>query len=261
MELFDVNKMSFTYTQIHEFQRQGFIVESELVDKVTCEKMIDVISQSISPPLAPVEFETDVKYPGSPTDRLSPGGDTPRRLLHAYTRHNIFRQWSTSKSVTNRVKQLLDTDTIVLSQNHHNCIMTKYPGFSSATLWHQDIRYWLFDRPYLVSIWLALGEEYEENGGMQLIPGSHLKDLDRGRYDGAFFLRQDLPENQILINSAVTENLSQGDVLFFHSGTFHAAGQNKTNKVKTSVVFTYYNQDNHPLVGTRSAGYPDILCN
>jgi len=252
--------MSFTSEQVKEFQRQGFIVEPELADKATCEKMIDIINRSINPPLAPVEFETDVKYPGSPTDRLSPGGDTPRRLLHAYTRHSIFRKWSTSEAVADRVKQLLDTDTIALSQNHHNCIMTKHPGFSSATLWHQDIRYWLFDRPHLVSVWLALGKEYEENGGMRLIPGSHRKALDRGRYDGAFFLRQDLPENRILIHSAVAANLSRGDVLFFHSGTFHAAGQNKTDKVKTSVVFTYHDRDNQPLAGTRSAGYPDIPC-
>ena len=250
----------FNQNQIDQFQTKGFIIEHKLAPEEVCKTMLKVAQESIDPPLAPVEFETDVQYPGSPADRLSPGGDTPRRLLHAFTRDEVFREWATSKIVADRVKQLLQTENIAVSQNHHNCIMTKHTGYSSATLWHQDIRFWLFDQPNLVSVWLALGEEYAENGGMKLIPGSHLDELDRGRYDGAFFLRLDLPENQSLIETAVSADLSRGDALFFHSGTLHAAGRNNTGQVKTSVVFTYHDRNNQPLAGTRSASYPDIPC-
>jgi phytanoyl-CoA hydroxylase len=250
----------FNQNQIDQFNNQGFIIERKLASEEVCRKMLGVARESIDPPLAPVEFETDVQYPGSPADRLSPGGDTPRRLLHAFTRDAVFREWATSKIVSDRVKLLLQTAEIDLSQNHHNCIMTKHTGYSSATLWHQDIRFWLFDQPDLVSVWLALGDEYADNGGMKMIPGSHLEDLDRGRYDGAFFLRQDLPENQSLIETAVSADLSRGDVLFFHSGTLHAAGRNNTSQVKISVVFTYHDHNNQPLAGTRSASYPDISC-
>ena len=250
----------FNQTQLDQFNRHGFIIERSLASPDVCQRMLQVIQSSLNPPLAPVEFETDVQYPGSPTDRLSPGGDTPRRLLHAFTRDTLFREWSVSENVCQRVKQLLGAEKVALSQNHHNCIMTKNPGYSSATLWHQDIRYWLFDQPNLISIWLALGDERPGNGGMHLIPGSHLEELDRGRFDAAFFLRQDLPENQALIDSAIPAELSQGDVLFFHSRTFHAAGQNKSDKIKTSVVFTYHDINNQPLAGTRSSAFPDIPC-
>jgi len=250
----------FNQNQIDQFKNQGFLIDCELAPAGVCRKMLEVVQGSINPPLAPVEFETDVQYPGSPADRLSPGGDTPRRLLHAITRDEVFRDWATSDVIVHRVQQLLQTESIAVSQNHHNCIMTKHPGYSSATLWHQDIRYWLFDQSNLVSVWLALGDEYAENGGMKLIPGSHLEELDRGRYDGAFFLRLDLPENQALIETAVSADLSPGDVLFFHSGTLHAAGRNNTGQVKTSAVFTYHDRSNQPLAGTRSASYPDIPC-
>jgi phytanoyl-CoA hydroxylase len=247
-------------SQIDQFSEQGFLIERQLAPGELCSKMLEIIMPSMSPPLAPLEFETDVQYPGSPTDRLSPGGDTPRRLLHAYTRDLVFRNWASSIEVTSRVRQLLEVDDIALSQNHHNCIMTKHPGYSSATLWHQDIRYWLFDQPNLVSVWLALGTEEESNGGMKLIPGSHKQHIDRGRFDGALFLRQDLVENQLLINSAIAADMSQGDVLFFHSRTLHAAGQNNSEAVKTSLVYTYHSENNQPLAGTRSAAYPDIPC-
>lgn len=250
----------FTESQIADFHQSGFIIERGLADGDLCKQMVDVIMASINPPLAPLEFETDVQYPGSPKDRLSPGGNTPRRLLHAYTRDPVFRQWATSDAISGRVKQLLQTQHIALSQNHHNCVMTKHPGFSSSTLWHQDMRYWLFDNPDLISVWMALGSENKLNGGMRLIPGSHQQHLERGRFDGALFLRQDLPENQTLIDTSVSADLEQGDVLFFHSRTLHAAGQNQSEKIKTSLVFTYHSEDNQPLAGTRSAAYPDIPC-
>ncbi|MEM7193638.1 MAG: phytanoyl-CoA dioxygenase family protein [Pseudomonadota bacterium] len=250
----------FSNREIDEFKQNGFIVARSLLDTDGCTAMRNAITASLNPPLAPLEFETDVQYPGAPADRLSPGGDTPRRLLHAYTRDAVFREWSTSDDVVGRVKQLLGNDHIELSQNHHNCVMTKHPGFSSATLWHQDIRYWLFDRPDLVSVWLALGDEYIENGGMLLIPGTHTTKLDRGRYDAAYFLRTDIEENQALIDSAIPAEMKAGDVLFFHCGTLHAAGRNSAESVKTSVVFTYHAADNQPIAGTRSAGYPDIPC-
>ncbi|MBX2867188.1 MAG: phytanoyl-CoA dioxygenase family protein [Acidiferrobacterales bacterium] len=250
----------FNQQQIQEFEKQGFLVERRLADNATCEAMIAHIKKSLNPPLAPLEFETDVHYPGSPADRLSEGGDTPRRLLHAYTRDALFRDWSTSPHVVERVKQLMGAERIQVSQNHHNCIMTKHPGFSSATLWHQDIRYWLFDQPELISVWLALGKEFDQNGGMHLIPGTHQHDLDRGYYDAAYFLRTDLEENQALINSAISADMEAGDVLFFHCKTLHAAGRNQTDQVKYSLVFTYHDENNQPIAGSRSAAFPDIPC-
>ena len=137
--------------------------------------------------------------------------------------------------------------------------MTKHPGYSSATLWHQDVRYWSFDRPDLVSLWLALGTETADNGALMVIPGSHRLDLDRGRLDRDLFLRPDLAENRALIEQAITLELTAGDVLLFSSRLFHAAGRNDTDAVKLSLVFTYHAADNHPIPGTRSAQYPSIM--
>ena len=76
----------FNHSEIDQFNSQGFIIAPGLASVETCQHMLAVVRDSIDPPLAPVEFETDVQNPGSPSDRLSPGGNTPRRLLHAYTR-------------------------------------------------------------------------------------------------------------------------------------------------------------------------------
>lgn len=240
------------------FNDDGYLVIRRLFDDQTVTGLRGAISRSLSPPLAPVEFEADVHYPGAPLSRQAPGGQTPRRLLHAYSRDMLFQQCARAEAVVGRLQQLIGADALCLSQNHHNCVMTKHPGFSSQTSWHQDIRYWSFDRPELVSTWLALGDEHEKNGGLLVIPGSHRMELDRGRLDAALFLRTDIEANRELIDKAVAVDLSAGDMLFFHSRTFHAAGQNQSDSVKTSLVFTYRALDNEPIPETRSGNYPDI---
>jgi len=91
-----------------------------------------------------------------------------------------------------------------------------------------------------------------------VIPKTHKRLITRGRLDHNLFLRADLKENQALIDSAVSVDLQAGDVLFFHSQTFHAAGMNHSDRVKTSLVFTYHAAENLPIPGTRSASYPSL---
>ncbi len=241
-----------------QFERDGYLIERGLADPDLCRRLATIVDGSLKPALAPLEYEADVHYPGAPSSREARGGLTPRRLLHAYTRHPLFQQWARSPAVVDRLRQLMKAEDLLLSQNHHNCIMTKHPGYSSMTSWHEDVRYWSFDRPELVSVWLALGDEYSDNGGMLMIPGTHKKRFDRGRLDAALFLRTDLKENQALIDSAVNAELSVGDVLFFHCKTYHAAGKNITDHIKRSVVFTYRTADNQPIPGTKSDNYQDV---
>ena len=257
-------KPSLSELQLQQFIRDGYlIVHGYAVDNLR-ERMIESVEASLNPPLGPLEYEADVHYPGAPSSKSALGGTTPRRLLNAYARDAVFREWASMPEIVQSVKQLIaiehaDVNRLLLTQNHHNCIMTKMPSYSSSTNWHQDIRYWSFDRPELINVWLALGDEYAEKGSMQFIPGSHKLELDRGRFDADLFLRQDLPENKALIETAVSANLKAGDVIFFHCRTFHVAGANLTQEPKYSVVFSYHAEDNHPIPGTRSALLESVL--
>jgi len=176
-----------TEIQLQQFMRDGYLIVRKLASTALCQRMIENVETSLKPALGPLEYESDVRYPGAPVNQSAPGGFTPRRLLNAYARDAVFRQWAGARDVVSAVKQLVGTDNLLLTQNHHNCIMTKMPEYSSKTGWHQDIRYWSFDRPELVNVWLALGDEYSEKGGMKFIPGSHKLELDRGRFDADLF--------------------------------------------------------------------------
>ncbi|MFT5172339.1 MAG: phytanoyl-CoA hydroxylase [Gammaproteobacteria bacterium] len=240
------------------FARDGYLLVRGLADRSLLAAMRDSVLRALNPLQAPAEFEAEVGYPGAPSARAADGGDTVRRLLHAYSRDEAFRRWASLPAMVEILQALMHGQPVSMSQCHHNCVMTKYPGFSSETMWHQDIRYWSFDAPELISVWLALDSEHKQNGALRVIPGSHRSHLDRGRLDMHLFLRPELEENQALIDSAVQVELQPGDALFFHCKLFHAADANTTDEVKLSTVLTYHARENQPIPGTRSAQYPSI---
>lgn len=244
-------------TEREQFEHDGYIVVRALAPPDLRERMLAVAKSQLAAGIPPVEYEADVRYPGAPTSQDAPGGRTVRRLLQACARDPVFREWATSRMLAERLVELIGAH-VELSQAHHNCVMTKEPRFSSLTQWHRDIRYWSFERPELVSVWLALGQERYVNGCLLVLPGSHNMEFEAGRLDEAQFLREDVEANRPLLATQRAVELDAGDVLFFHCRLFHAAGANRTSETKFSVVHTYHAADNHPIAGSRSAALPDI---
>jgi phytanoyl-CoA hydroxylase len=248
---------SLSHEQLAAFDRDGFVIVRGLADRQLCERMKSLAQRHLAQDVQPVEYEAQTKYPGSPASLDAPGGRTVRRLLQAYARDPLFGDWATSRAIGDRLRPLLGPQ-VELSQAHHNCVMTKNPAFSSATFWHQDIRYWSFQKPELISAWLALGQEHEENGCLLLVPGSHRIEFRREQFDDALFLREDLEENRNILQERMPAELDEGDVLFFHCRLLHAAGRNRTGLTKFAAVFTYHSAGNRPLPDTRSASLPEI---
>jgi phytanoyl-CoA hydroxylase len=251
-------ELTFSPAELDAFARDGFIIVRGLASEDHLRRMRDVTLDALRRRIEPLELEADVHYPGAPHSRDSRGGGTIRRLKQAQARDYVFTEWLTSPGLLGRLRQLVGPQ-VVCPLAHHNCIMTKEPQHSSDTGWHQDIRYWSFQRPELVNAWLALGSERPENGCLKVIPGSHRMTYSSEQFDREVFLRDDLPKNQPLIQSQRLVVLDPGDVLFFHCLTFHAASRNHTTESKQSVVFTFRSADNLPTPGSRSSQSPELL--
>jgi phytanoyl-CoA hydroxylase len=243
--------------QIEAVRDQGYAVARGFVPAERLGSLNRVARELLAARAQPIEFEADLQYPGAPPSRSAAGGGTVRRLLDAYQRHPDFAARATAPAVREWMEAYFG-EAALMSRAHHNCLMTKHPLYGSLTGWHRDIRYWSFEREDLVSVWLALGEETQDNGALWLVPGSHRENFDAHRFDAAKFFRSDLPENAELIEKAVSPRLAPGDALFFHSNTLHSAGKNQSDAVKFSLVYTYHGRSNSPRAGTRSASKPEI---
>jgi phytanoyl-CoA hydroxylase len=242
---------------VRAFHANGFVILRGFADASECAALEAVSREHLAAAVPPVEFEADLGYPGAPSTRDDAGGGTVRRLRQAYGRDEVFRRWASAPKLVALVQALLG-EPARITLAHHNCVMTKHPHYGSQTGWHRDTRYWSFARPELVTVWLALGDEDERNGVLRVIPGSHQAKLEPGQLDPAEFLIEAHPASQPLLDAAQPLALHRGDVLFFDSRLFHAAGRNASNAVKLSVAFAYFGASNRPLDGTRSAEFGSV---
>lgn len=248
---------ALTKEQIQQFQSNGYLVFRALLEPAACAHILAIASEQLHAALPPLEYEAELGYAGAPISLEAEGGRTIRRLRGAYDRHACFHDWAKDTRVVSKLRQLFE-EPVCLTLSHHNCAMTKHPQYGTATGWHRDIRYWAFTQPDLICVWLALGDETENNGGLKFIPGSHRLHIAPEQLDDLDFLRPEHPDNQAIFAQGKAIELQQGDVVFFHSGLFHAAGVNATSAVKTSVAFAYHGCSNQSLAGSRSAASPSV---
>lgn len=122
----------------------------------------------------------------------------------------------------------------------HDQLLYKPPdtGAKGNVGWHQDYGYWqCADPPELLTAWLALDDVTEENGCMQVVPGSHKWGL---LPEGNFF-EQDLETLQRRIEEVsghpwrtVKCEMPAGALSFHHCLTIHGSGPNLSQRPRRS---------------------------
>ena len=236
--------MQLNVEQINEFNKNGFLVLRNFAPTMLCEAILEKAQWHLDHKITPLESEQE--YSQINTNEI-----TVRRLRQVYQREAIFQEWMTNKKIQPILKQLLN-DTPVLTLAHHNSIMTKMPKDSTRTFWHQDARYWNFENDALISVWLALGDEYLDNGLLEFIPTSHTMTFEKEQFDQYSNFLDEHPKNKELIKTKVHTLLHQGDVVLFHCKTLHHASKNNTSLPKISFVYTVKALSNQALKNTRS---------
>lgn len=250
--------MGLSAAQIQQFKIDGYLMLPGIIGAHQLEILRELTRDQLANRTPPFELESEVQYPGAPESTRQPGGDTIRRLLLVYQRDPLFADIARHPEITGAVRQILSCDSVILNPNHHNCVMTKQPAYSSETAWHRDTRYWNFSNKYLINAWIALGDECEANGAMKILPGSHRWEVQEDALDAAQFLKMDHAFNRDRLATERLVPLQAGDVLLFSAHCFHAAGRNTTRQSKLSLVFTYHSPDTEPIDGTHSASRTEI---
>jgi len=257
--------MRLSATQLAQFNNDGFIVLRSFVDAKYCDAIAEVAKEHLEQLIEPIESELGYasrskEYRTEVTDytsKIEEGYMTVRRLRQVYDRNPLFKAWMEEVKIRPVLQQILK-GKVVLTTAHHNSIMTKMPGISSATGWHQDRRYWSYSDDNLVSVWLALDDETDQNGVLEFIPASHKMHFKAEQFDEKEYFSTTYTPNQKIIATKVSTDLKKGDVLIFHSLLLHRANKNSTDKAKISFVYTVKGEKTKANRGTRSAEFPEI---
>jgi ectoine hydroxylase-related dioxygenase (phytanoyl-CoA dioxygenase family) len=146
----------------------------------------------------------------------------------------------------------------------HDQLLFKPPssGAVGHVGWHQDYHYWQCTTPAeLLTAWVALDDVNEENGCMQVVPGSHKWGLQP---EGNFF-DKDLEGLQKRIEATsgkpfVTANciLPVGSLSFHHCLTIHGSGANQTSRPRRSLVVHLMPEGTRYRGGTSSDNHMNV---
>ena len=125
----------------------------------------------------------------------------------------------------------------------HDQLLHKPPQVSqqaNAVGWHQDYHYWqCSDATNMLTAWVALVDVDEENGCVEMVPGSH----KWGLLEASDFFDQDLDALQQQIEKisgkpfeTVPVKLEAGAFSFHHCLTIHGSRPNQSDGPRVSMV-------------------------
>lgn len=252
--------------QIASFQENGFLILRDFLEGASCDAILDIALAHLKHKVEPIESEIDYREKSQEYRRDEVNYEsleakeilTVRRLRQVYDRDILFKSWMENEEIRPVLKQLLK-DEVVITTAHHNSIMTKMPYQSKETSWHQDRRYWSYSDDNLVTVWLALGEETDQNGVLEFIPKSHQMQFTPEQFGEKEYFNEEEPLNQALIQTKCSFSLQKGDVVLFHCKLLHRANKNSTSKPKLSFVYTVKGAETKALQGSRSSQYREIF--
>jgi len=139
-------------------------------------------------------------------------------------------------------EELLGPNLCLFSSHY----ISKPAATGLPVLWHQDGSYFPLQQtdPSVpmgpVNMWLAIDDSVAENGCLQVIPGSHTKELAalRERQDIENVLNSEIAE-LVDESKAIDLVLKKGDISIHHPNIIHGSQANKSNMRRCGLTIRY----------------------
>ncbi|XP_051505426.1 L-threonyl-[L-threonyl-carrier protein] 4-chlorinase-like [Myxocyprinus asiaticus] len=154
-------------------------------------------------------------------------------------------------------KKQENNDIILSSQLSDTCEKEKESTNNEKTesmpfvAWHQDMKYWGFDGGPVLSVWLALDDSLEDNGALQVIPGSHQSGLlphhQSKRVGNMLSVNQEIPEELVQTENAVLCPLQAGQMSIHDGLLVHASDPNMSDRRRCGYVIRYVPTCTYPI--------------
>ena len=129
------------------------------------------------------------------------------------------------------------------------CTMTHYfskiPGEVKSVYWHQDAQFWALTPSKVVTVWLAIDDVDEENGAMNLFPGTHLQGVIPFEYltdEENGVLSQHIHDPELYAkpdSKPVSVNLKAGQISLHTDMIIHGSMPNPSNRRRCGLTMRY----------------------
>jgi ectoine hydroxylase-related dioxygenase (phytanoyl-CoA dioxygenase family) len=159
------------------------------------------------------------------------------RMTHVHRWDEVTLQWLIDRRLDEVMTGLLGTSPFAVQ----TMIFFKPPGSRGQAL-HQDNFYLKADPGTCIAAWMALDPVDRDNGGLQVVPGSHRWPLLCTEKADTKVSYTDVTVPVPDPDAAVLVEMDPGDVLFFHGALVHGSAPNATTDRFRRALIGHYIQ-------------------
>ncbi len=149
-----------------------------------------------------------------------------------------------------RENRAVDTIAALLGLNlkfHHCKINCKLPNAATTVKFHQDFLYEPHSNDDLITALMFIDEVTEQNGPLEVVPGSHTGPLYGLWHDGVFTGAVDDRVAEVAASKAVKCTGPAGAACLMHTRLLHGSAANRSSRPRTLFIAVYSAEDALPL--------------
>ncbi|MFG3437281.1 phytanoyl-CoA dioxygenase family protein [Nonomuraea sp. NPDC047897] len=232
--------------RITDFHEQGYVLARGLLAPDEVARLREEFMALHAAGPVPGHFTPLPQEPGRPYDVLR---DYPR-IMHPHQINELALRYLLDPRIAEILRELLEEEPIAAQSMFY----FKPPGARGQAL-HQDNFYLRVEPGTCVAAWVALDLVDRANGGLEVVPGTHLMDVfcPEEADPGVSFTREYVAPPPGL--RRVPVDMSPGDVLFFNGSLVHGSEANTTtDRFRRSFICHYAGRSAERI----SAYYPTL---
>ncbi|MBQ0986681.1 ectoine hydroxylase [Streptomyces sp. F63] len=231
---------------ISAFDRDGFMAIDQLITPDEVAVYRDELNRLV----------TDPKMKDDERSIVEPKSQKVRSVFEVHKISEVFAGLVRDPRVLDRARQILGSDVYV----HQSRINVK-PGFgASGFYWHSDFETWHAEdglpNMRTVSVSIALTENYDTNGGLMIMPGSHKTFLGcagetpKDHYKRSLQMQDaGIPSDEALSGFAEKHGIKlftgkAGSATWFDCNCMHGSGDNITPFPRSNVFIVFNSVEN-----------------
>ncbi|MFE7500656.1 ectoine hydroxylase [Streptomyces albidoflavus] len=235
-----------TRSDLQSYEDNGFLAVEELITPEEVGVYRSELDRLVADPLIRADERAIVE----------PKSEKVRSVFEIHKISEIFAGLVRDERLLGRARQILGSDVYV----HQSRINVK-PGFgASGFYWHSDFETWHAEdglpRMRAVSVSIALTENYDTNGGLMIMPGSHRTYVGcngvtpKDNYKRSLQMQDaGIPSDEVLTEFADRHGIKlftgkAGSATWFDCNAMHGSGDNITPYPRSNVFIVFNSVDN-----------------
>ena len=167
-----------------------------------------------------------------------------RRVKDPHVRHPVYAAAMRNENLIAILEGLIGPGV----RFDHSKLNIKPVSGGAAVEWHQDWAFYPHTNDDILAVGVLLEDCFEENGPLQVIPGSHKGPVYNHHSNGVFVGACDPGDLGEQTGQAVALTGRAGSCTFHHVRALHASSENRGTRERRLLLFSYAAVDAWPIV-------------